>query len=69
LAVLWAFAASIIVGVMLYGYFGYDGDIAFDRLNRIPYPETGIQWWHVLPPLVLLALTYFGIRSPPPSWC
>ncbi len=59
--VLWAFAASIIVGVMLYGYFGYDGDIAFDRLNRIPYPETGIQWWHVLPPLVLLALTYFGI--------
>jgi hypothetical protein len=59
--VLWAFAASIIVGVMLYGYFGYGGDIAFDRLNRIPYPETGIQWWHVLPPLVLLALTYFGI--------
>lgn len=59
--VLWAFAASIIVGVMLYGYFAYDGDIAFDRLNRIPYPETGIQWWHVLPPLVLLALTYFGI--------
>ena len=41
--VLWAFAASIIVGVMLYGYFAYDGDIAFDRLNRIPYPETGIQ--------------------------
>ena len=59
--VLWAFAASIIVAVMLYGWFAYDGDIAFDRLNRIPYPETGIQWWHVLPPLVLLILTRFGI--------
>ena len=59
--VLWAFAASIIVAVMLYGWFAYDGDIAFERLNRIPYPDTGIQWWHVLPPLVLLILTRFGI--------
>jgi len=59
--VLWAFASTIIVGVMLYGYFGYDGDIAFDRLNSIPYPETGVQWYHVLPPLVLLILTRFGI--------
>ncbi|MGJ3232463.1 MAG: hypothetical protein ACFE0P_11755 [Oceanicaulis sp.] len=58
---LWIFASSIIVAVMLYGYFGYEGDIAFDRLNSIPYPETGIQWWHVLPPLVLLILTRFGI--------
>ncbi len=59
--VLWAFASSIIVAVMLYGWFGYDGDIAYDRLNSIPYPEGGIQWWHVLPPLVLLVLTRFGI--------
>ncbi len=59
--VLWAFAAAIIVAVMLYGYFGQGGDIAFGRLNRIPYPENGIQWWHVLPPLVLLILTRFGI--------
>jgi len=59
--VLWAFASSIIVAVMVYGWFGYDGDIAYDRLNSIPYPEGGIQWWHVLPPLVLLVLTRFGI--------
>ncbi|MFP4518996.1 MAG: hypothetical protein ACLFQ5_06035 [Oceanicaulis sp.] len=58
---LWAFASTIIVAVMLYGWFGYDGDIAFDRLNSIPYPEGGIQWWHVLPPLVLLILTRFGV--------
>ncbi|MCR9129718.1 MAG: hypothetical protein NXI12_09360 [Alphaproteobacteria bacterium] len=59
--VLWAFASTIIIGVMLYGYFGYDGDIAFDRLNSIPFPEDGVQWYHVLPPLVLLILTRFGI--------
>ncbi|WP_199200535.1 hypothetical protein [Alkalicaulis satelles] len=59
--VLWAFASTIIVGVMVYGYFAYSGDIAYGRLNRIPYPETGIHWWHVLPPLALLILTRFGI--------
>lgn len=59
--ILWAFASSIIVGVMLYGYFGYNGDIAFSRLDSIPFPEDGIQWYHVLPPLVLLALTQFRV--------
>lgn len=59
--VLWAFAATIIVAVMLYGWFFNGGDIAFDRLNSIPYPEAGVQWWHVLPPLVLLVLTRYGI--------
>ena len=58
---LWAYASAIIIAVMAYGWFAYDGDIAFGRLNRIPFPETGIQWWHVLPPLVLLLLTRFGI--------
>ncbi len=59
--ILWAFASTIIVIVMVYGYFAYDGDIAYGRLNRIPFPDTGIQWWHVLPPLALLVLTRFGI--------
>lgn len=59
--VLWLYACSIIVAVMLYGYFVLNSDIAFGRLNRIPYPETGIEWWHALPPAVLLILTRFGI--------
>lgn len=59
--VLWAYACSIIVVVMLYGFFLNGGDIAFDRLNSIPYPEEGIRWWHALPPLVLMFLTRFGI--------
>ncbi len=59
--VLWLYACSIIVAVMMYGYFVLNTDIAFGRLNRIPYPEAGIQWWHALPPAVLLILTRFGI--------
>ena len=59
--VLWLYACSIIVAVMLYGYFVLNSDIAFGRLNRIPYPDTGIEWWHALPPAVLLILTRFGI--------
>ncbi|MEM9880402.1 MAG: hypothetical protein AAF862_14115, partial [Pseudomonadota bacterium] len=59
--VLWAYACSIIVAVMVYGFFVNGGDIAFDRLNTIPYPENGNRWWHALPPLVLLFLTRFGI--------
>lgn len=59
--ILWLYACSIIVAVMLYGYFVLNTDIAYGRLNRIPYPETGIEWWHALPPAVLLILTRFGI--------
>ena len=59
--VLWAYASSIIVAVMLTGYFFYDTDIAFDRLNSIPYPENGVQWYHAVPPIFLLILTRYGI--------
>jgi len=58
---LWFYASSIIVAVMAYGWFVYGGDIAFDRLNSIPYPENGIKWWHAVPPLFLLVLTRFGV--------
>ena len=59
--VLWLFAASIVVLVMVKGYFWGGGDIAFGRLNKLPYPAEGIQWWHALPPLLLLLLTRIGI--------
>ncbi|MEM9387951.1 MAG: hypothetical protein AAGA68_23050 [Pseudomonadota bacterium] len=59
--VLWLYASSIIVAIMVWGFFTLDGDIAFGRLNTIPYPQTGIQWWHAVPPLFLLALTQLGI--------
>lgn len=59
--VLWIFAASVLIIVMIAGYHTQSGDIAFGRLNRLPYPEGGVQWYHVLPPAVLLILTRYGI--------
>lgn len=58
---LWAYAASILIIVMAVGYYGGNGDIAYGRLNRIPYPEGGIQWWHAVPPFILILLTRFSI--------
>ena len=59
--VLWLYACSILTAVMLFGYFGGNQDIAFDRLNALPYPEGGVKWWHAIPPLFLLVLTRFGV--------
>lgn len=59
--VLWIFAGAVLVAVMIYGFYTQNGDIAFGRLNRLPYPEDGVQWYHVLPPIVLLFLTRYGI--------
>lgn len=59
--VLWLYACSIIVVVMVYAYVTGGGDIAFGRLNEIPYPEEGVRWWHAIPPLFLLLLTQLGI--------
>tara|TARA_R110000803_G_scaffold153698_1_gene218584 strand:+ start:803 stop:1858 length:1056 start_codon:yes stop_codon:yes gene_type:complete len=68
---LWIFASSILVAVIAYGYFKGGGDVAFDRLDKLSVLPgegdrsgalaPGIQWWHALPPLVLLAMTRYGI--------
>lgn len=59
--ILWLYACSILTAVMLWGYFGGNQDIAFDRLNELPYPDGGVKWWHAIPPLFLLVLTRFGV--------
>jgi len=83
--ILWAFASTIIISVMVIGFFDLDryfslnflgslvglteytapaaqiGDIGFDRLDGIPYPEGGVQWYHAVPPLILLILTRYGV--------
>ncbi|MEL6323474.1 MAG: hypothetical protein AAFQ84_04510 [Pseudomonadota bacterium] len=58
---LWIYAGGIMVAALAHAYFFQDGDIADGKLNALPYPENGIQWWHALPPLVLLFLTRFSI--------
>jgi hypothetical protein len=59
--ILWLYACSIICVVMVSAYFSYNGDISYGRLNQVPYPESGITWWHAIPPLFLMVLTRFGI--------
>ena len=57
---LWLFASGILVAVFLYGYFVYDGDVAYGRLSKVPEIQT-YAWWVVIPPLVILGLTRLGI--------
>jgi hypothetical protein len=59
-AVLWAYASAILVGTMLAGWFLNGGDVTYGRLSRIPLPAY-LEWWYLLPPLVLLAITYLGL--------
>ena len=56
-----AFFAERNIGFLANFFGDFDGGVADGKLNKIPYPESGIQWWHALPPLVLLFLTRFGI--------
>jgi phosphate/sulfate permease len=57
--VLWIFAACILAGVLLFGWYWNSGDAAYGLLTSIPLPEV-FHWWHVAPPLLLLLLTRFG---------
>ncbi len=55
--VLYIFAGAILVAAFFYGWS--QGDPAYGRLDR--YPEIDIEWYHALPPFVLLLLTRTGI--------
>lgn len=65
--VLWAYAGGIMAVILIIGYAGlgdqfYLGgdDIAFDRLDKITIPDK-LAWYYVLPPMVLMLITRFGI--------
>jgi len=58
---LWTFSALVLVLVVAVGWFINDGDPAYGRLEKFPWPDGGIQWYHVLPPMVILVLTRFGV--------
>ena len=60
--ILFLFAASILVVTFTYGWIVNDGDPSYGRLaNTTKYPPVDIQWYHTLPPLVLLIITRFGV--------
>jgi len=58
---MWAFASSILVGVLLFGWYQNAGDPAYGRLEKFPLPTGGVTILHVMAPLVLLFLTRYGI--------
>ncbi len=57
---LWGYAGSILLAVLLYGWWSNGGDVAYGRLDAVPLP-TPFAWFYVVPPLVLLGLTRFGV--------
>lgn len=60
--VLFGFAALILVVTFTHGWFVNDGDPSYGRLsNTSKYPVIDVQWYHILPPLVLLIITRMGI--------
>ena len=58
---IWLFIGGILVATLSYSWVVNGGDISSGRLDRIPLPEGGIQWYHVAAPGVLLLLTRFGL--------
>ena len=56
--VLWAYAGSIMLAVLVWGWL--QGDIDYGRLDKFDFPDT-YAWYYLLPPLVLMIITRFGI--------
>jgi hypothetical protein len=57
--ILWAFASVIMVYALVNGYM--NNDIDYGRLDKFDLASIEYNWYYVLPPLVLLAITRFGI--------
>lgn len=57
------YTGTILTIVLIYGWVQYNGDVSYGRLSskglgELPSP---FYWWYILPPLVLLIITRFGI--------
>ena len=60
--VLFGFAGAVLVFTFAYGWIMNGGDPSFGRLaNTSKYPPITIEWYHCLPPLVLVLITRLGI--------
>ncbi|HMQ45902.1 MAG TPA: hypothetical protein PKA00_00540 [Saprospiraceae bacterium] len=59
--VLWLYGAGILIAALVYGYFYTD--ISYGRLEK--FRETiavlDYKWFYLLPPIILLTITRFGI--------
>jgi len=60
--VLWLYTSSILAVVLMYGWWTSGiGDASYGRLETIPFPEEGITWLYIVPPILLILLTRYGI--------
>ena len=60
--VLFAFAGAVLILTFTYGWIVNGGDPSYGRLaNEAKYPPITIEWYHTLPPLVLVLITRLGI--------
>lgn len=57
--ILWLFAASILCFTLIQGYIA--SDIDYGRLDKFDLDAISFEWYYLLPPLVLLFITRFGI--------
>ena len=60
--ILWIYISTILAIVLLYGWWASGvGDASYGRLETIPFPEGGITWLYIIPPILLILLTKYGI--------
>ena len=60
--VLWIYTSTILSVVLMYGWWSSGlGDASYGRLETIPFPKEGMTWLYIVPPILLLFLTRFGI--------
>lgn len=60
--VLWLYTSAILIAVLLYGWYSSGvGDASYGRLETIPFPESGVTWLYIIPPILLIILTKYGI--------
>lgn len=57
---LWFFASSILTITLVMGWYQYNGDVSYARLENYPLPSP-FYWYYILPPLVLMGLTRTGV--------
>ncbi len=58
--ILWVYASIILAATLFYGWYIYNGDVTYNRLDKIPLPEV-LMCWHLIAPLTLMIITRFGI--------
>src|SRR5690606_34133292 len=60
--VLWIYISSILIVVLVYGWYASAvGDATYGRLEAMPDPAGGTTWLYIVPPILLLMLTEYGV--------